>query len=135
MDTVMKKTVKTMLCLFALLLLPACETLRVSTLDNARDTFADARNTWKAGTSTYEEMIRKYGQPSNKVDIEGGFAARWLEKRSVTKSEPVYGNTNPAANFEAELNRPMHVMTITTALEAFYDKYGVLTNFRIQVIE
>ena len=85
--------------------------------------------------TTYEEMVKKYGQPSNKVDIERGFAARWLEKRTVTKSQPVYGNTNPVASFEAELNRPMHVMTITTALEAFFDKYGVLTNFRIQVIE
>ena len=30
---------------------------------------------------------------------------------------------------------PMNTMTVTTALEAFYNKYGVLTNFRIQVLE
>ena len=131
----MNKLLTIVPCIVALLLCPACETLRVSTLDNARASFADARSTWVAGTSTYEEMVAKYGQPSNKADIENGFAARWLDKRTVTKNPPVYGNKNPVANFEAELNRPMHVMTITTSLEAFFNKYGVLTNFRIQTFE
>lgn len=135
MNTTMGKTFKAIICLAAMLLLPSCETSSISTLDNARDSFEDARNTWKAGTSTYEEMVAKYGQPSNKVDIEGGFAARWLEKRTVTKTPPVYGNTNPVRSIETELNHPMNVMSITTALEAFYNKYGVLTNFRIQVLD
>ena len=135
MNTTMGKIFKAIICLVAMLLMQACETSSISTLDNARDSFKDARNTWKAGTSTFNEMVAKYGRPSNVVDIENGFAARWLEKRTVTKTPPVYGTANPVRSFENELNRPMNVMTITTALEAFYNKYGVLTNFRIQVLE
>ena len=80
-------------------------------------------------------MVAKYGRPSNVVDIDSGFAARWLEKRTISKTPPPYGNANPVHAFENELNRPMNTMTVTTALEAFYNKYGVLTNFRIQVLE
>ena len=80
-------------------------------------------------------MVEKYGYPSNKVDIENGFAARWLERRTITKTPPAYGTANPVRSFENELNRPKNVMSVTTALEAFYNKYGVLTNFRIQVLE
>ena len=80
-------------------------------------------------------MVAKYGRPSNVVDIDGGFAARWLERRTITKTPPVYGTANPVRSFENELNHPKNVMTVTTALEAFYNKYGVLTNFRIQVLE
>ena len=132
----MNRFITTAACiLLVLFFCTACETLRVSTVDNARDSFADARNTWKAGESTFEEMVQKYGQPSNKADVDGGFAARWLDKRTVTRTPTLYGNTNPVATFEAELNRPMNIMTITTALEAFYNNYGTLTNFRIQVLE
>ena len=135
MNVTMEKTVKTILCLFAMFLLPACETSSVSTFESERASFADARSTWKAGTSTFDEMTAKYGRPSNVVDIDGGFAARWLERRTVTKTPPVYGTANPVRSFENELNNPKNVMTVTTALEAFYNKYGVLTNFRIQVLE
>ena len=135
MNVTMEKTFKIIICLFAMLLLPSCETSSVATFESARASFADARSTWKAGTSTYAEMVAKYGYPSNKVDIENGFAARWLERRTITKTPPVYGNSNPVRSFENELNNPKNVMTVTTALEAFYNKYGVLTNFRIQVLE
>jgi hypothetical protein len=135
MNTTMAKTIKIILCLIATIFMTACETTSVSTFESAKDTFADARSTWKAGTSTYAEMVAKYGNPSNKVDIENGFAARWLEKRTITKTPPAYGTANPVRSFENELNHPMNVMSITTALEAFYNKYGVLTNFRIQVLE
>lgn len=131
----MEKTFKIIICLFAMFLLPACETSSVSTFESERASFADARSTWKAGTSTFDEMTAKYGRPSNVVDIDGGFAARWLERRTVTKTPPVYGTANPVRSFENELNNPKNVMTVTTALEAFYNKYGVLTNFRIQVLE
>ena len=132
----MAKTFKTIFCLLAAFLLTACgTTTRVSTFDNAKDTFANARSTWKAGTSTYAEMVAKYGNPTNKVDIEDGFAARWLERKTIVKTPPAYGNANPVLSFESELNHPMNAMSVTTALEAFYNKYGVLTNFRIQVLE
>ena len=135
MNTTMVKTFKTILCLFAMLLLTACETSSVSTFESEKASFADARSTWKAGTSTYAEMVAKYGNPSNKVDIENGFAARWLERRTITKTPPAYGTANPVRSFENELNRPKNVISVITALEAFYNKYGVLTNFRIQVLE
>ena len=80
-------------------------------------------------------MVAKYGTPSNKVNIEDGFAARWLERRTITKTPPVYGTANPVRAFENELNHPKNIISVTTALEAFYNKYGVLTNFRIQVLE
>ena len=131
----MGKTLKAIICLLAMLLLPACETSSISTFESTRASFADARSTWKAGSSTFDEMVAKYGNPSNKVDIDGGFAARWLERRTISKTPPAYGTANPVRSFENELNRPMTVMTVTTALEAFYNKYGVLTNFRIQVLE
>ena len=89
-----------------MLLLPACETSSVSTFESARASFADARSTWKAGTSTFDEMVAKYGRPSNVVDIDGGFAARWLERRTITKTPPVYGTANPVRSFENELNHP-----------------------------
>ena len=131
----MEKTFKTIICLFAMLLLSSCETSSVATFESARASFADARSTWKAGTSTYEEMVEKYGNPSNKIEIENGFAARWLERRTITKTPPAYGTANPVRSFENELNRPKNVISVITALEAFYNKYGVLTNFRIQVLE
>ena len=80
-------------------------------------------------------MVAKYGRPSNVVEIENGFAARGLERRTITKTPPAYGTANPVRSFENELNHPKNVMSVTTALEAFYNKYGVLTNFRIQVLE
>ena len=131
----MATTCKIIICLFAMLLLSACETSSISTYENARASFADARSTWKAGTSTFDEMVAKYGRPSNVVEIENGFAARWLERRTITKTPPAYGTANPVRSFENELNHPKNVMSVTTALEAFYNKYGVLTNFRIQVLE
>lgn len=134
--TAMSRFITTSVCLLlAFLLCPACDTVRISTLDNGRDSFAEAKSTWIPDESTFEEMVQKYGQPSDKVDIEGGFAARWLDRRTVTSTPPLYGNTNPVANFEAELNRPRNVMTITTALEAFYNKHGVLKDLRIQVLD
>lgn len=131
----MKKILGIFAALIAALVLTSCKTTRVNTLTSEQDAFADARKTWKAGQTTYDEMKEKYGEPSDKAQIENGFAARWLERRTVTRSVPVYGNANPVATFEAELNRPSHVQTITTALEAFYTTDGILTNFRLQILD
>lgn len=132
----MNRSITTIACIFfALLLCSGCDTLRVSTPDNARDSFADARNTWTIGESSYDEMVQKYGQPANKTDVEGGFTVRWLARRTVTRTNTPYGNSNPVINFETELNKPMSVMTVTTALDAFYTPYGILKDYRIQVIE
>ncbi len=131
----MKKISGIVVALIAALVLASCKTTRVNTLASERDAFADARKTWKAGHTTYDEMKEKYGEPTDKAQIENGFAARWLERRTVTRSVPAYGNANPVASFEAELNRPTQVITITTALEAFYTTNGILTNFRLQVVD
>ena len=80
-------------------------------------------------------MVQKYGQPASKTDVEGGFTVRWLARRTVTRANTPYGNSNPVANFETELNKPMSVMTVTTALDAFYTPYGILKDYRVQVIE
>jgi hypothetical protein len=108
----------------------------LTTSDSERDAFVNAQATWKAGIHTFEDMKRAYGVPNDTAQrSDGGFAARWLRTSRVMVSAPVSGIGGTVNELDAARFRPHHYTSVTRSLEAFFDKEGMLTNFRVNLAE
>ena len=123
-------------CLLLLALVAVSCSSTVFTYGDAageRDAFVDAYATWKTGVTTFDDMKAAYGEPNDRTDVQGGFAARWLRTRRVaTAGAPAFNATDPVSRFEADIERPRYHTTIHSSLEAFFSDKGVLSSFRIQ---
>jgi hypothetical protein len=97
--------------------------------EEAKNAYADAQVSLRAGTTTLDDMIAKYGNYQDRAATSSGFACRWQERRTVIRRANRYGqsiNMNPRAAGE-------HVYTVNyvSTLEAFFTSEGVLIDFRI----
>ena len=129
---------KTCSCLFVALVvaLAGCQSVAYgpATPEGQRNAFMDAYTSWKAGITTFEDMKKKYGEPTNTAQTENGFAARWVRtSRVITQADA--GARTPGARFSSETSRPTFTSTVKAAMEAFFDKNNKLTSFRIQLLD
>ncbi len=97
--------------------------------EEAKSAYADAQVSLKAGTTTLDDMIAKYGNYHDRAVTPSGFACRWQERRTVIRRANRHGqniNMTPRAAGE-------HVYTVNyiSTLEAFFNPEGVLIDFRI----
>lgn len=139
--TTMKKlphaTLVAFLALCLAFIMTACGgvTYGLITAEGEKNAFMDAYATWKAGHSTFNDMKKVYDAPNDYADTENGFAVRWIRKSKVVSNTSSTGINPALALSRSETSRPNHYSTVTSALEAFFDKNGVLTSFRIQMLD
>ena len=108
----------------------------LSTANSERDAFVDAQNTWKAGVHSFNDMKDAYGAPNNYADTSnGGFAVRWLRTTRVIVPSPATAPGGVVNEINSARFRPHHFTSVTRSLEAFYDANGILTNFRVNLVE
>ena len=107
-------------------------TSRGMTASEARNTYEDAHSTLKHGETTFEQMKEKYGAPTEYKKMEDGFAARWIERHTITQT-PGYGN-NSLSSFDegAATGVYHHTMTYVSTLEAYFNQDGTLRSFFVQ---
>ncbi|HQL88501.1 MAG: hypothetical protein GX574_02280 [Lentisphaerae bacterium] len=97
--------------------------------EEAKNAYADAQVSLKAGTTTLDDVIAKYGNYRNRAATPSGFACRWQENRTVVRRANRHGqsiNMNTRASGE-------HIYTVNyvSTLEAFFTPEGVLIDYRI----
>lgn len=100
--------------------------------DEAKNTYEDAHSTLRSGVSTFESMKAKYGEPHDRVETENGFACRWLDRRTVTKTVGVAPGGLASFDEGSTAGRYRHTITYLSELEAFFSKDGKLLNFQVK---
>ena len=119
------------LILIGSLLLASCtSSTRNMSANEARNSYEDAHATLKHGTTTFDDVRKKYGEPTEFKQLEdGGFACRWIERRTITKT-PGYSSSSLSTFDEGSVTgRYHHTMTYISTLEATFNADKTLRNF------
>lgn len=116
-----------------LCMLCACNATRTTDMgaNEAKNAYGDAHLKLHAGKTTLDDMNKFYGKPTDKADTADGFACRWVNRRTISKT--IGGMPGNISSFdEGRMSgRYNHTITYVSELEAFFDKNGLLTGFRV----
>lgn len=114
-----------------LLLLAGCETTRPTTLEVNSAFSEEARAFLEVGETTSEQVRGKYGKPQAVEPYEDG--VRWRYRWSDTVVVNAFSGT-PLGTDGAILSDTrgfQHTVVRRTQLDLFFDKEGVLADYRI----
>lgn len=124
-------TMKLFFCCMSavVVMLSGCKTTRMVDVEEAKNAYADAQVSLKAGTTTLDDMVAKYGQYNDRAATPSGFACRWQERRTVMRRANRHGQSvsmNPGASGDY-----VYTVNYVSTMEAFFTPAGVLIDFRI----
>ena len=124
-------TMKLFFCCMSavVVMLSGCKTTRMVDVEEAKNAYADAQVSLKAGTTTLDDMVAKYGQYNDRAATPSGFACRWQERRTVMRRARRHGQSmsmNPESSGDY-----VYTVNYVSTMEAFFTPAGVLIDFRI----
>lgn len=108
-----------------------CETTSMTTLEEDRGSYQDAREFLRVGATTKAEVLAKYGQPTH-VEQTGDREA-WHFERLNSILLNAYTNTSLGTDSAILSGQRgyQHTVVRRSRLELFFDRNGTLSHYRI----
>ncbi len=109
----------------------AWQTMDVTTMEQNRAAYRDARDFLRVGEVTQEQTVAKYGAPTEKRPMENG--ERWRYEHSEAVQVNAYSGTSLGTDRALMLGSSGFRQTVSrrTRMDLFFNTNGVLVHYRI----